>query len=326
MAFAGPIPALYPGYRLFFLFCRVAGCCPIEGLLTKARPRDLRVRTGPWYAVYMFVVFLLFLWSGAGVVAFQRKLSTFTIGTPIMVSYVYCALLYVVAAANAVCVFWNTRSFLDLVLVCGALEARIGLRRSPDVEKRLTCLSRRFLLFVVLDGAKFLVFTGRIVTMVLPYLGKLHNWYKLILIALFVAGVFLLGLWFALFFWLMAYNAGVLREYFACVNDSLVCALKAPSGCTRSLREVRLNQAALRDVLFKMNSLLGFQIVVYYAGSVCFMCATLYGIVYPNASTADRLIRGLFSVFAVASLFVSTKSVHSMTAEVRTFSSKLPSM
>ncbi|KAH7933658.1 hypothetical protein HPB49_015111 [Dermacentor silvarum] len=142
-----------------------------------------------------------------------------------------------------------------------------------------------------------------------------HDWIKIMAVCLYCVGVFLVGMWFGMTFWLIVYNAHVMREYFAGANENLVRALVTPSGCAKTLQNVRLHQAELRRVLSMMNSVLGVPSVLFYAQGVFFMCATTFGVLLSGVSVVDRILSAYYAVSMAVILIVSARAAHKMTSE-----------
>lgn len=316
-------PVVDPGYRPFLMLCRLTGCCFIEGLWTKRRLSDLKINVASWYLLVSFTALFLFLCPPvAFVAAFSYKAAEPSRTTGIVINGLY-TLLYLQSVASVFSVLRHAGSIKRILKTCGTLETRIGLRKEK-VGRTLARWSRLSLFFAIVDGLKFFAMTRKIMPGATIALKNTPEAVKLLCAACFFTGVALVGLWHNLCVWMIVYNAVTLREYFASVNESLVRALAAKTGCCEALEEVRRVQAALRDVVLKLNSVLGLQSTFYYAVSVYFMCALLFGTMESYAGVFDRAIRVVFALSLAFGLLITTRAAHGMTSEVRKrFSTRL---
>ncbi|CAN7937569.1 unnamed protein product [Ixodes hexagonus] len=307
-------PAIYAGYRQFFVFCRVTGCCFIDGLLTRHRPSDLKIKIWSWYILYFLAILYFFLWAMVMLVGAEsnRPIND----TPNFIFYGYSALAYTQAALNMLSMLRHGGAFLEIVRTCGNLEIAIGLQRDA-VRKRLDTVSRRCLMFMVLDGSRGFAVTKRVLPLTLQFMRSLHDWVKIGLLVCFEVGLYVVYMWMSLGFWLIVYNASAMKEYFACVNARTVQALTGPTGSTESLQQVRLNHAALRDLVLKINNALDIQITLYYGTSIYYICASAFGVLLTRLGPLERVIRALYLVCLSTGLFVSARAAHNMTTEVK---------
>ncbi|KAK8763162.1 hypothetical protein V5799_034229 [Amblyomma americanum] len=307
--------ASYPGYRIFLVTCKLTGCCFINGLWTKRRSGELTTGARPLYASYCVATLLFYLWSLAVIVVAQTGPRTGFTRTANVIAYGFYVLVYVQAAVNALIIASGSRRLLEILRSCEALEAQLCLKRD-DVRRRLTRVSRWCLALALLDSVKYVAADRKVIPTALRLMSPVHDWIKIVAICFYCVGVFLVGLWFGLAFWMIVYNAHVMREYFAGANESLVRALVTPLGCAATLQRVRLHQAELRRVLAMMNSLLGAPAVLFYGQGVFFMCATTFGVLLAGVSIVDRVLSAYYTVSMAVILIVSARSAHRMTSEV----------
>ncbi|CAN8032784.1 unnamed protein product, partial [Ixodes persulcatus] len=306
-------PAIYAGYRQFFVFCRIAGCCLVNGTFIRHGCSDLKIKIWSWYILYSLAGLWFYFWAMAVVIGSESNRPIFD--TPNMIFYGYNALLNIQAAISMLSLLRHSGTYLEIIKTCGDLEVAIGLPRE-QAQKKLEKISRRCLIFMILDSARGLAINKRVLPLSLKFMWSLHDWVKIGLLVCFEVGVYLVGIWASLSFWLVVYNASVLKEYFACVNARMVQALQDPTGPAESLQRVRLNHAALRGMVLKINNAFDLQVTLYYGISIYFLCASLYGVLLFTLTYADRAIRAIYVVCLATSVYVSARAAHNMTSEV----------
>lgn len=310
------MPAIYAGYRQFFVFCRIAGCCFVNGTFIRHGCSDLKIKIWSWYILYVLAGLWFYFWAMAVVIGSESNRPIFD--TPNMIFYGYNALINIQAAISMLSLLRHSGTYLEIIKTCGDLEEAIGLPRE-QAQKKFEKISRRCLIFMVLDSAKGLAINKRVLPLSLRFMWSLHDWVKMGLLVCFEVGVYLVGIWVSLSFWLVVYNASVLKEYFACVNARMVQALTDPTGPAESLQRVRLNQAALRGMVLKINNAFDLQVTLYYGISIYFLCASLYGVLLFTLTYADRAMRAIYVACLATSVYVSARAAHNMTSEVRLF-------
>ncbi|KAH7938755.1 hypothetical protein HPB52_000174 [Rhipicephalus sanguineus] len=306
--------AAYPGYRTFLMTCKLTGCCFVNGLWTKQHAGELSANIAPSYVCYCVITLLFYVWSLGVIVTTQAGPREGLSRTAAVIFYGFYILVYVQAAVNAVIIATRSARLLEILRTCAALEAQLHLRRT-EVKRRLTKVSRWCLALAILDSIKYVVSDRKVIPSALRLMTAVHDWIKIVAVCLYCVGVFLVGMWFGMTFWLIVYNANVMREYFAGANETLVRALVTPSGCARTLQNVRLHQAELRRVLLMMNSVLGIPSVLLYGQGVFFMCATTFGVLLSGVSVVDRILSAAYAVSMAVILIVSAKAAHNMTSE-----------
>ncbi|KAL3187289.1 hypothetical protein MRX96_025597 [Rhipicephalus microplus] len=306
--------ASYPGYRTFLMTCKLTGCCFVNGLWTKQHASELSANIAPSYVCYCVVTLLFYGWSLGVITTSQVGPREGLTRTATVIFYGFYILVYVQAAVNAVIIASRSARLLEILKTCAALEAKLHLRRA-EVRRRLTKVSRWCLVLAILDSIKYVVSDRKVIPSALKLMTAVHDWIKIMAVCLYCVGVFLVGMWFGLTFWLIVYNANVMREYFAGANETLVRALVAPSGCARTLQNVRLHQAELRRILSMMNSVLGIPSVLLYGQGVFFMCATTFGVLLSGVSVLDRILSAIYAVSMAVILVVSANAAHKMTSE-----------
>ncbi|EEC15852.1 hypothetical protein IscW_ISCW012700 [Ixodes scapularis] len=310
--------AIYSGYRPFFLFCKLTGCCSIQGLWTKTLFDELKVKMTIWSALYSFLLLTCYVWTLVLFVEILVKQHFQHPSSPIStvkgLFYGYYVLLYLQSTVNAFTLVRHAGALLAIIRDCSSLETQIGLEKDR-VRRRLIIVSRGCLGFMVLDCIKSLTLAYRVVPAAWLHLSWMHDWVKIVCVAFFLIGVMLVGLWFSMSFWMIVYNAYVLRHYFARVNELLVEGLSMGGDCGRALQRVRWYQAEIRDIVSRFNSVLGLQSTFYYGGSVYFMCATVFGAFLSNISVLVRIVRSVFVITMAIGLLVSARAGQKMTSE-----------
>ncbi|KAH6923816.1 hypothetical protein HPB50_007536 [Hyalomma asiaticum] len=299
---------------MFLMTCKLTGCCFVNGLWTKQHARDLSSGIAPAYVVYSVVALLFYMWPLGVVLTTLGSPRTGLSRTATVIFYGFYMLIYVQAGVNALIIAIRSRRLLEILRSCAALETQLHLRRT-EVRRRLTNVSRWCLFLAIADSVKYVVSDRKVIPSALRLMTAVHDWIKIVAVCLYCVGVFLVGMWFGLTFWLIVYNAHVMREYFAGANQSLVRALQTPSGCAKTLQNVRLHQAELRRVLSMMNSVLGIPSVLLYGQGVFFMCATTFGVLLSGVSILDRILSAYYAISMAAILIVSARAAHKMTAE-----------
>ncbi|CAN7993377.1 unnamed protein product [Ixodes pacificus] len=310
--------AIYSGYRPFFLFCKLTGCCSIQGLWNK-KLYELKVKMTLRSVLYSFLLLTCYVWTLALFVEvlvkkhFQHPTSP--ISTMIGLFYGYYVLLYLQSTVNAFTLVRHAGALLAIIRDCSSLETQIGLDKDR-VRRSLIIVSRGCLGFMVLDCIKSLTLAYRVIPAAWLHLSWVHDWVKIVCVALFLIGVMLVGLWFSMSFWMIVYNAYVIRHYFTRVNELLVGGLSMGGDCARALQKVRWYQAEIRDIVSRYNSVLGLQSTFYYGGSVYFLCVTVFGAFVSSISVLERIVRSVFAITMAMGLLVSARAGHKMTSEV----------
>ncbi|KAH7933334.1 hypothetical protein HPB49_011600 [Dermacentor silvarum] len=306
--------AAYPGYRIFLMTCKLTGCCFVNGLWTKQHAGELTTGVGFGYVCYGIITLLFYVWSLSVIVTTQAGPKAGLTRTAAVIFYGLYILVFAQAAVNAVTIATRSARLLEILRTCAALETQLHLRKT-EARRRLTKVSRWCLVLAILDSVKYVTSDRKVIPAALKLMTAVHDWIKIMAVCLYCVGVFLVGMWFGMTFWLIVYNAHVMREYFAGANENLVRALVTPSGCAKTLQNVRLHQAELRRVLSMMNSVLGVPSVLFYAQGVFFMCATTFGVLLSGVSVVDRILSAYYAVSMAVILIVSARAAHKMTSE-----------
>lgn len=310
-----PEVAAYPGYRMFLITSKVCGFCFIKGVFRKQRPSELTIGTGLLYPLYCLLTLFLYLLSLAGVVMTELGRRSGVTRTAAVIFYGFYVLVYVQAAVNMLVIASKSRTILEILKACSSMESHLGLRTAA-VSRRLTKVSHWCLALALLESAKYVASGKKVVPAVLKVMASVHAATRIAAVCFYFVGVFLVGMWFGLIFWMIVYSANVMREYFAEANETLVRALEAPLGCVKTLQRVRMQQSELRRIVAMMNTVVGAPAVLFYGQGVFFMCATSFGIMLSGVSMVDRMLSTYYALSMAIILVVSTRAAHRMTSEV----------
>ncbi|KAH9380746.1 hypothetical protein HPB48_008872 [Haemaphysalis longicornis] len=236
--------------------------------------------------------------------------------------------LYVVVYSQALLSFLNMalRRAQLADIARGAAEVERRLRVDPRrVRRRLRKVSLWCLAYCVVDALKLFVGVGiNGVSEVFSQAG-LSEPVKWLFLPSHFASCVIIAAWYNMAFWQIAYFSSTLAQYFSALSDSLEDGLR-PSQSSWTVtdervraatEEARANLVELQKLVNKVDVFVGIQGLWYYAGSVFFLCATLYTVVISDTSTADIVLRLSHVAIMAAGIVLSTEASGRMSGEVR---------
>ncbi|XP_040360674.1 uncharacterized protein LOC121048418 [Ixodes scapularis] len=310
----GRVPAAYPGYRFFLAVARISGCCFIDGVLFKTGPWMLRPNFRLLSLVHFAFCVFLSLWPPASFVMVRAQSRKTLSQIHSITGYGFYAAIYGQALVNILNMAFKRSDLVDVVRMASQLERRLQVPKKA-VERRLRQVSLMCFAFVLFDGFKYMLGLRTVMLLAFSLLDESHVVFRAVFIPGFLLGCVLVTVWYNLSFWMIVYFSEMVRQYFAALNDSLELALSTSKESFEAAERIRTNLVALRKLLTKINSIIGVQALSYYAGSVFFLCATLYRILISEGALTDRVSRLTYLATMSAGIVISTRASHLMSQE-----------
>lgn len=308
-------PAAYGGFRIFLMASKATGCCFVDGVFSQRGPGALRPNLSPRQVVYLTLCLcaaslLPASFSTIRTTSFAafNQLHTIT-------GYGFFAVIYAQALVNILHVMFRRSRLIQIIRIAADVERKLYVRKDV-VEGRLRNVSLFCLCFALFDGFKYVIALRYVMVSVLERIGTPGVVVRLLFVLTFIIGCLVVSLWYNLCFWMIVFQSEMVREYFAAINDSLEAALATTRRSFDDAERIRMNLIALRRLLRSVNSYVGAQALLYYAGSVFFLCATLYRIMISEGALTERASRLSHLATMSLGIFLSARAAHRMSEEV----------
>ncbi|XP_077531057.1 uncharacterized protein LOC144143126 [Haemaphysalis longicornis] len=208
----------------------------------------------------------------------------------------------------------------DIFRTAAKLESKLHINRKT-FRRRLLKVSILCLLYAVLDGLKYSAALS-IHVKAMFYMLKGHSSHvKWLYVPAHILSCLLVAAWYNMPVWHIVYFANMFREYFAALGSRLELELKHDYQSLRgrvtglSTEAVRINLVAIQRLLRSVNTFIGVEAFWYYAGTVYFLCATLYSAAIIKFHILEMSLRVMYVTIMAAGLVMSAHSASRMSEE-----------